>query len=500
MFKDIVSALSFSPHATSQLTFYARRLAKEKVTRVFSALGALLIVALQFSTIAAPPVNVNAASPSDIIYGGFVSKADLLNKYDSSAELKAVYGYFGITRANIVSSQKTQIVSRDHSLNSIGRVQHGSSDQLLTIASKPYWARYLYQFDTGSNVQSGSYYDVLQGTSSTGQYFAIIFHCGNAVFRTIPKPPTPVPTPRPTPRPTVKPTPAPTPLPTPAPTPVPGLACIKLTGNISTGTAPLTVAYTGQGSAANQTIKSYNYSYGDNVGQSLTTTTAQHTYSTAGTFIATLTITGSLGKTTPISTPCSYTVTVTAPPAAFEKHKSALNLTQNVDATTKNAQPGDRIQYTLTTKNTGGTSEDYTVVEHLDDVLEYADVTDLGKGAIDGAVITWGPTTIKPGSTLTETFVVTIKNPVPATPVGLSDPFSYDLRMDNVYGNAVQVHVAPPIPKQVEAAAAQLPSTGAGTATTIILVFSAFALFFYFRNRQLATEIRLLRNDYHGGV
>jgi len=91
MFKKIVSQLSLSPSAVSQLTFYAKRLKQERITRSFSAVAAVLIVGLQFATILAPPTASNAASPGDIIYGGVVSKDDLLNKYDASAELKALY-------------------------------------------------------------------------------------------------------------------------------------------------------------------------------------------------------------------------------------------------------------------------------------------------------------------------------------------------------------------------------------------------------------------------
>ena len=515
MFKSLVSALSLSPHAASQLTFYAKRLSQEKITRRFSAIGAVLIIALQFATIAAPPANVNAASPNDIIYGGYVSKNDLLNKYDSSSELKALYTYFGITRQDIVGSTQATINTRDRSLMSMGRDQHWADDQPIKVGASTYWGRYLYKWDTGADIAAGSDYKVLQGHTASGAYFGIIFGCGNLVFHSIPQPtpaptpkPTPVPTPvktaTPTPTPIKTPTPTPTPKVTPKPTPTPAatLACTELTGNIKTGTMPLTVAYTGTGAATGQTLTKYNFDYGDHAVSSGSSRTANHTYTTAGTFTATLTVTGSLGSTTPIVAPCTYTITVTPPPAAFTKHKTALNLTQNIDATKKAANPSDRIQYTLTTTNTGGVGESYVVVEHLEDILEYADVTDAGGGLLDAktGVMTWDAANIGPGQTLSRTFIVTVKSPVPSTPAGSSDPTSFDLRMDNVYGNAVQVHVTPPVPKQVETAAAQLPDTGAPLATTIVLIFSALAIFFYFRNRQLANEIRLLRNDYHGGV
>jgi LPXTG-motif cell wall-anchored protein len=52
----------------------------------------------------------------------------------------------------------------------------------------------------------------------------------------------------------------------------------------------------------------------------------------------------------------------------------------------------------------------------------------------------------------------------------------------------------------VEGASTSLPETGAGTSTLIVLFIAGLSLFFYFRNRQLVKEIRILRNDYQGGL
>jgi len=491
MFTKIVSQLSLSPSAAAQLTFYARRLAAERVTRTFSAIAAVLVVSLQFATIAAPPTPVNAASPSDIIYGGFVSKDDLLNRYDGSSELQNLYNYFGISRQDVVNSKQIQINSTDRSLHSLGRVQHDSSDAQITVGNHTYWAHFLYVFDTGANIKTGSYYNVLQGYSSKyHSYFAIMFQCGNLVFKTLPPKPTPLPPPKPTP------------MPTPSPTPTPKaatLACIKLEADTYSGTIPLTVRFTGTGAATGDTIDDYIFDFGDSQLVHKPTGSVEHTYQNPGKFTAHLQVHGNSGKTTAVSTACSYTVTVNAVPAAFTKHKTAVNLTQNIDATTKPAQPGDQIRYTLTTKNIGGEQANYVVTEHLEDVLEYATVSDPAGGHLSDGVMIWPTTIIKPGDTLVKTFTVTIKNPIPDTPVGVSDKYSYDLRLDNVYGDAIRISLEKPLAKQVEAASTNLPDTGSGTSSLIVLVVSALTLYFYFRNRQLATEVRLLRGEFQGG-
>ncbi len=70
--------------------------------------------------------------------------------------------------------------------------------------------------------------------------------------------------------------------------------------------------------------------------------------------------------------------------------------------------------------------------------------------------------------------------------------------MNNVYGNVVITNLQPPVPKQVEMAAAQLPATGAGTSSLIVIVLICAIAYFYYRNRQLIREVSMLRNDHHG--
>jgi hypothetical protein len=490
MFTRIVSQLSLSPSAGSQLAFYARRLSKESVTRTFSAFAAVLIIFLQIGTIVAPPSTANAASPNDIIYGGVVSKADLLNHWDSSSELRDIYGHWGVTRQNIVDSHETTINSTDHSLKSLGRLQHLSTDTPIDISSTTYWQRALYTWDTGSFIKSGSTYSVFEGTTSTGQWFAIMLACGNIVVKQNPTPPPPPPPPAP------KPTPKP-PTPSPTPTPkVPTISCTELQGNTTMGEAPLQVDFKGYGEATGETIKDYDFAFGDGGSQKGASDTASYTYTKAGNYTAVLQLTSSTGTTTATTKPCSFAVQVTPTPAVFLKHKYATNLTQNIDATTAPAHAGDVIQYTLVTKNVGGSDTNYAVTEHLDYVLQYSDLTNANGGTLNGAVLSWPSQDLKPGATITKVFTVTVKNPIPPTPVGQSDPASFNLTMDNVYGNTVQIQLQPPIATEVEAASTSLPDTGASTSTTIVLVVSGLTLFFWLRNRQLVKEVKLLRRDF----
>jgi hypothetical protein len=202
----------------------------------------------------------------------------------------------------------------------------------------------------------------------------------------------------------------------------------------------------------------------------------------------------------------------TSPPTALppapltpqiEQSKAAAYINQAASLSSTNAagtiaKAGDTILYSLTTTNTGkGTQKDYVVTEDIADVLEYADVKDTRGGTLKGQTLTWPKQTIAAGATSVRSFVIKVKDPVPATP---QNQFSYDLRMDNVYGDSVHINVAPPPAKQIEAAVQPLPRTGTGTSLLVVCFFTALSFYFYLRNRQLMREVKILRVDHNPGV
>ena len=169
------------------------------------------------------------------------------------------------------------------------------------------------------------------------------------------------------------------------------------------------------------------------------------------------------------------------------------------DANGTTAQPGDTIEYKLTTSNNGTAgAKNYVISEVLSDVLEYADVDDRRGGTLQDGRIIWPPVTIGKGSSAVETFTVRVKSVLPTTAMSTSNPQSFDMRMDNAYGNVVSIGLPAPLPKQVEAATATLPDTGPSTSSFIVVLLAAAIAFFYYRNRQLILEVQLLRGDHHG--
>ncbi len=186
--------------------------------------------------------------------------------------------------------------------------------------------------------------------------------------------------------------------------------------------------------------------------------------------------------------------------------KTARNDTKDIDnADGTVASAGDRIVYTLSTKNTskGTTINDYVVEENLIDILQYADIENLSDGKLDEfGIVRWPKVNINPGQTLSKQIIVKVKNPIPSTPISASDPGSFDMKLTNVYGNTVNVKLPPNIVKTTEIATTSLPNTGPGETMTIGFVVIVFAGYFFMRSRLLAKEADIIRQEYaiSGGV
>lgn len=178
--------------------------------------------------------------------------------------------------------------------------------------------------------------------------------------------------------------------------------------------------------------------------------------------------------------------------------KKARNMTQaDVDATTRVASASDRIVYVLTARNEGKDVASVDFDENLADVTEYAQVIDEGGGSYDNdaKTLSWPAVELQPGEVQARMFTVQLASTIPATARGNSDATSYDCRMINTFGNAVEINVDCPQVKAVESAVTELPQTGPTANLLLAGGLLAIVTYFYARSRQLNTEIRLIRRD-----
>lgn len=152
----------------------------------------------------------------------------------------------------------------------------------------------------------------------------------------------------------------------------------------------------------------------------------------------------------------------TTPEAKIVKSKTAKNLTTGEIATGSgdskalNAKPGDTIEYTLITKNSGNaTASEYTIDDGINDVLQEANfvsasnggqVVDSGLTGDDAKLIKYDVVNIAAGETVERIFTVKIMDPLPNNP---PDGYNFDHKLYNLYGNAVLVTISIPTPPPV---------------------------------------------------
>jgi PKD repeat protein len=513
LFRDVVSNIALGRENKNVLAFYIKRISEDQSTRVITAVLAIIMVAFQSVTFIAPPKvsEASAGSQNDIVYGGFRITDDLLKKYDSNPELRAIYNHVRIDRASIERMRMGKVNS-DWNVMSMGRTQHGDPSQniRLNIAGAQ-TAVYLRPLRVWG---SGKWFYGLEGTNMDGARIWILSDCGNPVIEITNNPgqketPPPTPTTPPPPTPTTPPPPTPT---TPPP-PQASYQCDSLAAYIDTNNPklnpPLTVTFVATGQVVNTQLKNYIYDFGD--GKTLKTTDRQveHTYAKTGTYTARLRIETSAG-TTAISQVCSQQIRVDD--AKLTYNKQAVNLSVKdkagnpIQASGTIAQSGNEIRYSISATNTGtGVIEDFVFEESIADIVEYADIIDKGgaklvekpiPGQEDKLVertLVWDKLDIKANETVTKQFVVKVKSPIPVTPTGASDRNSYDLKMENIFfGNRVEILLEQPPVKKVEQVTQTLPQTGADVATTGMALFVSGMVFILLRNRLIKRELEIL--------
>ena len=478
MFEKLLGLVPYNPALVQQLSFYGRRMRRESSVRRTGVVFLLLAFMVQFFAFVSPPQATSAYSTNDMINGGITYQTQAVSACQNDTKsYGTVLKDFGISCTAVAhASVVASLSSKDHgnTLYSMGWTPQGPTNPRthkatnevgpLNLAgvggTNTLYGRLLSSFDTYDH----SSYKALKVTSSTGKTYYILFECGNLVAIGLPTPlpipkPVPVATPKPTPKPvpvvTPKPTPKPVPVVTPKPTPV---ATPKPTPTPTPTPTPVP-------------------------------TPMCEFYPT-------------LPVSSPMCKPCDKSVSSVDLQACVERHKTAANQTQRLDdANNTVAHAGDVIVYSLTTKNNGKADiPQFVVFENLSDVFDYATITSSGDGTVDAnGAISWPAVTLKAGATITKQVTVTVKNPLPSTPVGTTDSAHYDNFMTNVYGDTVTVQIPESPVKVVQTTAAALPNTGPGTSIVLAASILILAGYFYARSRLLATEAFIAVQDNNSG-
>lgn len=492
MFRSIVSRLSFSPALVGQLSFYAKRLRKEQVTRRLGLIFTALALAVQSLAVFQAPEPANAASHNDIVYGGVKSLDEFLAKYDKNSQnLRDIMNSFGITRAEIAATKYTVFkVGKKFSWGRHARSFDAGSKQIFN--SKGQHVETIYGRPMAKMYKRGeaSQEIAFTGYSKAQGWFGIILNCGNLVLDKMPPPP-----------------------PKPKKIKVCRLSDYKIitidekdfdgkkhsknTANCTPPVKDIKVCdlttlkvITIKETAFNSSRHSKNIKDCDpklievcDLAKLEMITIDERDLDAK--------------KHSKNPDDCE------PEPGNLELSKEATNITQgNIDATKEVAQSDDRITYTLAVHNSGGTAMEASFKDSIFDVLEYSTLIDNGGGTFDKTTesISWPDVTIEPGATEYRKYTVRLLSSIPASPIGISDLTSHDCVMDNVFGNGIAIDVNCPAPKVVENVVEELPKTGPGENITFAAVVFSVVVFFYYRSKQLNKEVRLIRRNLNTGA
>jgi uncharacterized repeat protein (TIGR01451 family) len=485
MFKKLLSNLAFNPSLIGQVSFYAKRLRREAAIRRAGVVLLALAMVLQMFAVFSPPQSSLQASPNtDLINGGFSSKAEAVRHCrNNSQDYKTIMNHFGISCDAISNAEVTTIAPRAHDgrLYSMGRQAFGvAGEQPVRVpGAGTFFVRHFWSLNHDPS------YKALKVKDRVGQTHYILFGCGNLVSF---GPPT-------------------------APPPVD--ECENIPG-VQGSKEDCDVCPNKDGVQKDENncdicpkkpgtqIRENCDVCPNKPGEQTSTRQCDVCPNRPGIQLKERQCDVCPDKPGDQSNeneckPCEDAQTDNDLTACLEFKKVASNLTQNIsDANGTTAKPGDVIEYTLTTANTGKiTIKDYQVNESIGDVLDYADVVDLHGGTKgEYGIVSWPKQDIKPGKSLTNKITVKIKSELPSTPASSTDPMHYDMMVTNVYGNTVNIKLPPSVSKQIEIATTTLPNTGPGTSLAIGFSLTVVVAYFFARSRLLAKELDIVRADF----
>lgn len=528
MFKKLLGNLPFNPSLINQLSFYAQRVKRESTVRRTGFILLALTMVVQFFAVLSPPQSSLAESDNDLVRGGTM-QGILSACANNTQDYRTILDYYGISCDMLGGANHVQLNSRalNGNLDSLGRnpvpdknPKTGKASDFYTVnvpgASQTLYMKNLWYWDSGA---SSTYPAIELLSNKTHEQMWILLDCGNVVTLNRYQPPQPPPPPPP-----------------PPPAPPQVLSCSNLVMNVAND-SKVTVGtkVTVLGQASGQNIKSGQkvdmyYEYLDaNTNKVITSastlgigfngTTANdtqpHTFSTDtpgqytirlivkydGSKVAPGSSSGNCIKHISVQKVCDKSTNGKDLENCTDQHKTATNVTQNkADANGTTAHAGDTIKYTLSVTNTANiTVPKYEIQENISDILDYADVVDLGGGTKDSNhLVTWPALDIKAKQVVKKFITVRVKNPIPSTPVSSSDKGHFDCIITNYYGDSVAIKIECPIAKTIETTTT-LPNTGPGTSLAIGFGITAFVGYFFARSRLLASELDIVRHDFSNG-
>lgn len=175
--------------------------------------------------------------------------------------------------------------------------------------------------------------------------------------------------------------------------------------------------------------------------------------------------------------------------------------TQNTfSSTTLNVNPGDHLIYTLTAYNPSSTQtiQHYIFSQNVGSVLSYSRLENTYNGIFNPTtnILSWQSQDIFPNQTATEQYEVVVDNPLPLTPVSITDPNYYSQTFTSSFGNIITSHLPLNFTKFIELSDLSFrdisPNFGFILESIIFLLF----VYLYARSDLLVKELKVVKKSY----
>ncbi len=185
MFEKLISNIPYNPSLVENLVFYTKRIKSEKSIRKIGFIFIVLGFLIQFLIIYSPPTPTLADSPNDLVNGGFNSATSAAADCNSNVGgYQVILANYGINCSMVANAPTVNLNSDsyDKQLWSMGRLSYPSiqGNEPININGTTFYIRYLWGWDTGANVTTGSYYHALEINVGSKTYF-LLYACGNLV-------------------------------------------------------------------------------------------------------------------------------------------------------------------------------------------------------------------------------------------------------------------------------------------------------------------------------
>lgn len=421
--------------------FYAKRLRKENITKLFIAVSASLALILQLATGVLPflSADANATGSDNIISQGATSKSDLLAIYDRGtdgaghSDIKQIYTAMGVSRQDLANGTMGTYYTNDFNgkLKTLGRTNWPNIGRTQLAIPGAQTTVYTGPFLDGYNNIKYPMNALIGKRSVDGQWFAITMNCGNIVYVTPPTPPKPA-----------------------APKPI--YTCDSLTVTpIDRTTVKFDTKYT----VTNATFKSVTYvvrnASGDEISRSSSATYKQATegkYTVEA--IVTATVSGQDKTATSADCKASFTI-------AKEK-TPAVAITKTVDGVkSKTVEVNQEFTYQLHVTNTG--DADLTNAVVTDTAPNGVTLVRADVGTISGNTWTNTIATLKAGESKDFKLVAKVPSSTTGSMVNTACVTSSQLPGTKPCDTATVNVTVPPAAPAAPATPTKLPHTGLGS-------------------------------------